>query len=385
MAVGAIVAAAIAVPLALSHKSPSVQTRPPLTGLAAINRTCAVDDTKALQAYLDSLKSGSVADFTGDCIQADGTIWVRGKQRLTIEGGKWEQLAPVEDDTDVRNSALTHPYCGKSTYTDDLYSEPTHTAVIMFWFEGGCDITLKNMTFLGQSTGPGAGIRQEDSFIQFNGTQRALVENVRMKGPYGDYVTASSLLECGNCGSTYPATDITVENSHFDHAGRQGIGIVNVDRMAVRDNVFGSAADTMFDVEVDSHGGTQSNIDIADNVIAGQHYGFLISGGTGAPVDRFQFSGNRMIDGAQMRIFFSDGSPGSNLRIDHNVASAAATWSGGHRPAIQISGVKLPISIDHNIVPVGKAGLAVVPKGSIVCEQACVPIHVVGPEIAQLP
>jgi hypothetical protein len=43
------------------------------------------------------------------------------------------------------------------------------------------------------------------------------------------------------------------------------------------------------------------------------------------------------------------------------------------------------VAVDHNVVPLGKDGLAVLPKGATVCEQTCPPIHVVGPASPALP
>lgn len=358
---------------------------------AGINTTCKSDDTKALESYFTSLpvkRAGieTVVNFGSDCLQVDGTIWIRGFKDLTITGGRWEQATPVPGDTAVRNNPATAPYCGKQTYRDASYSEPTSRAIIMFWFEGGCDITLSHMTIVGMNPGTGGGLKQEDTFIQFNGTQRALVDDVTMKGPYGDYVDASSMLECGNCGYSYPATDITVENSSFKDSGRQGIGFINAVRMWVTHNTFYSAADTMFDIEVDSLGGIQWDFNIADNKIVGQHYADLVAAGTGALIERFQFSGNQMIDGGQMRIYVSDGEPGNNIRIDYNRATAVNSSSGFSRPAIFMRGVFGPtVAVDHNWIPVGKAGLAVLPKGATVCEQVCPPIHITGPFKPVLP
>jgi hypothetical protein len=354
---------------------------------AGVNTTCKSDDTKVLESYLDKLPADSTANFGSDCLQVDGTIWIRGARGLTIEGGRWEQATPSPGETAVRNNPATAPYCGRSTYRNSLYSEPTAGTVIMFWIEGGCRITLSHMTIVGSNHGPGGGPLEQDTFVQFNGTQVALVDDVRMQAPYGDYVDASSLLECGNCGYDYPATDITVEGSTFSGSGREGIGLINVDRMRVDDNVFKSAADTMFDVEVDSLGGKQWDIDIANNTIVGQHYAYLLAADTGGIVERLQFSGNLMTNGGQMRVVFAIADAGSNIRIDHNTATGIDSASGFGDPAIKMTGNinGLTVAIDHNTVPINRHGLAEVPRGAIVCKQVCPPIHIVGPTQPALP
>ena len=264
------------------------------------------------------------------------------------------------------------------------------TVVEPLVIEGGCDITVKDVHFVGpDTTGTGSGEAQQDTFITFAGTQTALVDGVKVDGPDGDYVDVQALHEApGPVQGLYETTNVTIEGSSFRDSGRQGIGFILASKIRLVHDTFYSAAATMFDVEVDSLGGVQADIDISDSEVVGQHYAYLVSAQTGSRLERFQMSGMRLVNGAQMRVWIAPAAGSNNVRVDYNAASAPASWSGGTRPAVFVSSNVTKVAVDHNIVPLLKrytGGLAKVPNGSIVCESVCPAIHVVGPAIAMLP
>jgi hypothetical protein len=247
-------------------------------------------------------------------------------------------------------------YCGYKGYntswmTDFLSFKTASHTDIMFFIEGGCDITFDDMHFIGQNDGSGGGGRMTDTFITFAGTDYGLVDDVTMVGPFGDYVDFQPLHEApGPFEHNFPARNITVENSSFTGAGRVGLGIVLVDGITVRNNRFYSAATTVFDVEWDSFGGYQNDILIEDNTIVGQAYGFLVSAQTGARVQRFSFADNHLVDGAQMRIYL-DPAPGStDVRVTGNTSNQPAAWPW--RATVNVLNVSR-VEVDHNSLPVG--------------------------------
>jgi len=130
-----------------------------------------------------------------------------------------------------------------------------------------------------------------------------------------------------------------------------------------------SAWETVFDVESDVIGGYQTDIRIDDNTVVGEHYDYLFSAQTGAEVERLQFDGNQMIDGAQMRIVIVDHLEGHDVEINDNHASAVSTASDGRQPAIRIEGISpSSIEIENDTAPNDVAGFESVPAGSLVCQ-----------------
>jgi hypothetical protein len=139
-------------------------------------------------------------------------------------------------------------------------------------------------------------------------------------------------------------------------------------------NTILGADATVFDIEADAIGGYETDISITDNTVVGFHYAYLLSAQTGAQIDRLAFIGNRMTEGAQMRVVIVDKLAGSNVRISHNTASASDTASDYRQPAIRILGVS-DVEVDDNTIPVGKGGLAVLSPGALLCNGDACPIH----------
>jgi hypothetical protein len=342
----------------------------------SINDTCQKDVTVSLGAWLYSLPDGTpdtptTVNFRSGCYLISGTLYLRDFQHFVFEGGKFEEGTPVPGEMSSAGPDRA-AYCGdNNVYTDA--DETTYTldkVTLMFFMEGGCYITFRNMTFAGKNKTGGQYKLEQDTFITFAGSQYALVDHVHMRNPYGDYVDAQALHEVpGGQQSNYPATNVTIENSSMRGAGRQGIGIIMANHINVFDNKIFSAWATVFDVEFDVIGGFQTDIRIDDNTIVGFHYAYVLSAQTGAEIERLQFDGNRMIDGGQMRVVIVDKLPGSNVRISDNYASSVSTASDGHQPAIRIDGISgSSIEIDQNSAPNDVAGFASVPPGTLVCE-----------------
>jgi hypothetical protein len=318
---------------------------PPVT----INTTCATDDTHPLLSWFYSLPQGSpqlptIVRFSSHaCYLVNGELYLRGFRSLYIdgEGATFKQDTPRTcpehgnycmgggsvTETDPTNNPATAPYCGSTAYKNDWSSEDLNVDT-MWWFEGGCDITLTDLTIDGTNNGAPGGPRMQDSFVGFAGTQRALVDDVTMSGPYGDYVDAAQLHEAAPL--TSEATNVTVTQSSFRGAGRQGFGIIGASRVAITDNHIYGAAATVFDIEIDnpepigSHE-QQDDIDISRNVIVGFNFSYLLSAQTVAEVNRLAFDDNSLIDGAQLRIVIAPWSKSTDIQIAGNTAQQPST------------------------------------------------------------
>ncbi|MFZ0664296.1 MAG: hypothetical protein WAM97_00970 [Acidimicrobiales bacterium] len=363
-----------------------------------INHACSTDDTVPLGMWLYSLPQGSpgkqtTVNFGSGCYLVSGTLLLRDFRYFVFEGGKFEQRTPV--DGEFSPVGPDRPaYCGSDAYTSSRSVTLTlEKLVLMFLMEGGCYLTFKDMSFTGDNRAGGVYKSEQDTFLTFAGSQYALVDQVRMRNPFGDYVDAQSLHEVpGGLAYKYPATNVTVEDSTFRGSGRQAIGIILANHISVEHNRILSAWETVFDVESDVIGGYQTDIRIDDNTVVGEHYDYLLSAQTGAQVDRLQFDGNHMIDGAQMRIVVVDHLPGDDVEINDNSASAVSTASDGRQPAIRIQGITASgIEIENDTAPNDVAGFDSVPAGSLVCQDGAgtakcpVSSPVTSPAVAVLP
>ena len=138
---------------------------------------------------------------------------------------------------------------------------------------------------------------------------------------------------------------------HLSGSGREGFGIILAERVTIVDNTILSAADTDFDIEFDSlrPAGVQTDILIAGNTIVGQHYAFLVAAVTAAKIERLRFTGNDLVDGAQLRIWVDPGLESEDIRVDHNMSSEPPPWP--HRASVTIDNASSS-SVDHNDSPV---------------------------------
>jgi len=310
---------------------------------ASINGTCKHDVTYAFGKWLLSVPNGepghdSVIELNkGACYELNGSIWWRGPRYIVLDGNgatiKQESVtvpAPVVGGKDQPNVA---PYCGSDAYKNNRYSG-IYTNVLTLSVEGGCDITVENLRIVGRHTGIGTTSNfQPDTFLTFYGTKRALVKDVTMLGPFGDYVDASGLHEAPDGGGGFPSWDITVEDCYFSGSGRQGISETNgAHRVTIEYNTFVGASDTMFDDETDVTypAAIDTDILIAYNRIVGENYAFLLSAQTGTELQRVAFNDNTLVDGAQMRIYIAPhafgGDVNNNVEIEGNTSEAASTW-----------------------------------------------------------
>jgi hypothetical protein len=313
--------------------------------------------TVALSRWLNSLPQGRPGketriSFAGGCYLVDGQIYLRGFEDFLFDGNGaiFRQNEPVPGETTDSDLPLRPAYCGYPGWRNPRYTEILKVD-IMWLVEGGCDLTFENMTIAGANDGVSGGGREQDSFMAFDGSQRVLVQDVTMTGPYGDYVDAQGLHEAPYGGGAYPATDVTVRDCHLSGSGREGFGIILAKRVTIIDNTILSAADTDFDIEFDSPrpAGLQTDILIAGNTIVGQHYGFLVAAFTAAKIERLRFTGNDLVDGAQLRIWVEPGVESLDIRVDHNMSSEPPPWP--HRASVTISNASSS-SVDHNDSPV---------------------------------
>ncbi len=303
------------------------------------------DHNGLLYNWLTSLPAGSssspvVVMFQHDgCYLVNGGIFVRNFQDYVFDGNgsTFEQVTTPASGHPVLYNAdpSANDYCGSDT---SYGSSDSYTAIypIIWWFDGGCDISVENMTIKGPYSGSGGGgSDQQNSGIQFSGVQRSVVTNTTIMDVNGDFATISGLWELGETYSGEPSTDATVTNNIFNGAGRQGVTPEYVNRVSVSDNTFTNVTANDVDIEADEAGGDSNNISISNNTIIGTPVaGFTLAALTGTAVNNLAFTDNQLKDSGQMRVVIdSDGL--DNATITGNVATGVDSSSSYGRPAIE--------------------------------------------------
>jgi hypothetical protein len=374
-----------------THAVPGSESTTGISPPSDVNRTCTADDTLTLAAWIGSVKPGNVVNLGTGCYEVDGTMYLRGLRNLIFENGTIRQIAP--DDQILGYDGITGPaYCGSNkNFRNYSYTVQGKFAIPLF-FEGGCDITLENMTIRGPNTSTTAGVPrlEQNTFITFAGTQQALVRNVKMHGPEGDFVDAQSLHEAtGGVGYEYPAVDITVEHCKLSDSGRQGLSVILANRVNYSDNTITNVHASVFDIEVDATGGYQDDINISHNIIDGT-FAYLLAAETGSSIERLAFVDN--VIAYQMRVIMKPSLSSGNIEISGNTAKQADTSQDFKAAPIYIFGGHVDPStteIKNNAFPLDQ-GVITVPEGTVICGEsgygACPPqAPVKAPEIATPP
>ncbi len=256
------------------------------------------DGNGLLKNWLATLPQGTTAKpiivrFVHDgCYLVNGGIYLRNFRHYVFDGNgaTFEQDAvPKSGHPLLKNANPSAPvYCSKPSTKYGSDNSYAATDPIIWWFEGGCDITIENMTIRGpNSSGPGGGPNEQDSGIQLNGVEGALVTNVNIRDVDGDFVTVNGLHEGFGGGGGEPATDVTIANNKFNRSGRDGVSAEYVDRVLITNNNFSNVTTDVIDIESDVVGGKSDNIDIDNNNVQNQSYAYLVAAITGSTIDNF--------------------------------------------------------------------------------------------------
>jgi len=352
------------------NASPQVFT-PPTT----IADNCSTDVGNALRSWLWDLPRGTptrplVVDFPkNSCYLVNEALYLRGMTSTTFDGNGAEFLQIDPTVQAIGPLPTTQPYCG--AHVDNQSGTSPSTIPIIWWFEGGCDITITDMEIVGPDTTGVVG-SQNDSGIQLSGVQRALIDQDTVRNVDGDFITLTGLHEgseqAGGGMSSYPSTNITIRGNTFSRSGRQGITPQYVDGVTITGNSFRGVAATEIDLEADTVGGCACNVDVDHNTFAGLDP-YLVAGLTGLSIEHFSFIDNELTDGAQMKIQLAPELPSSDIVISGNSGNAGSTWPW---PTIGIaysvqgdsSAAVTDVRVSGNSIPAPATGRPFVRAGS---------------------
>jgi len=181
-----------------------------------------------------------------------------------------------------------------------------------WWFLGGGDLVIRDMTVVGANPDAGVGdaaYRPDREFqhaFDLAGVQGALLDNLKARDVYGDFVYI------GNDNRTEGnrwSSGITLQNSHFERNGRQGISICAAEDVLVRWNYLGQLRRATFDIEPALDHWGALNVRIMGNVTGPGRLLWFANGGVGSNVSDIRIANNTMIGvpGAVMRVIALDG------------------------------------------------------------------------------
>lgn len=214
-----------------------------------------VDVTSNIQTIINNAEPGSTIvfpelayDSSSVGYRIDGTLSINGKDDLTIEGNGAHFKAVVYNAPNPR--------------------ERRH------WTIGNSDdVTMQNMTIIGADPSPGTYSAtyeaQHGIDVGYGGTAtNVLIDNVDIYSVAGDFIYLGN----GSDG-------ITVVNSHFEGAGRQGIAPCNANNILIQNNYIGNVGRHVIDIEPYTTSWSVRNVRIIGNTTGESKLSFLVAYG----------------------------------------------------------------------------------------------------------
>jgi hypothetical protein len=296
-----VVAAAVALVTGGAMLPAGAQTHVVPEGVVA---DCSVDVTSALRTWLGTVPNGSTAQLARNgCYRVDGTIELRGRSGLTLDG----------------NGA---------TFKTGVTGDP-HRAQLRFIY--GSRIAVRDLTLRGANPNGGTPAAYSESLqwqhgIDLRGVAGADIERVEVSDVYGDCF----YLGIGYDSATW-SRDVSVRDSECRRSGRQGIAMTAVENVSIVRNVFDQVG--LMSVNIEPNGGVHGvrNVLVSANTFGtGRHWFFGAVGYSGGgPVDGITVDGNRVI-GKSLAVLVEParGERWSNLSITNNASDTAEFYNG---------------------------------------------------------
>ncbi len=251
----------------------------------SIDATGRADVTEPLNAFLQRLPAGAVVSFpAGARYRVEGTVTLNRARDVTIDG----HGATFFATTDGSGVAPGRGGGGRLHW-------PRLRA---HWrIRAGSGVTLRDMDVQGANPKGGANA---DAYVPALEGQAGIVvarssgvtiEGVHISDTYGDgvWITGAS-------------TGVTVRDSTIERIGRQGVAVVNGQRIVVEGSRLRGISRSVFDLEPPGRALVQ-DIDLRDNDV-GDYGNFLLAAGGGGPgVNDVVLSGNRVDGGHGVSVF----------------------------------------------------------------------------------
>jgi hypothetical protein len=273
-----------------------------------IDRTGRSDVTAALTAFLQRLPDGAVVSFPNDArYRIEGTVVLTNARGVTIDGHGATFFATTD------GSGAAPARGGQRASWPRLRAQ---------WrIRGGSGVTLRDVNVQGANPKGGANADayvpalEGQAGIAIQRAAQVTVDGVHVSDTYGDgvWITGGS-------------TDVTVRGSTIERIGRQGVAVVNGQRVVVEGNRLRDISRSVFDLEPPGRALVQ-DIRLRDNDV-GDYGNFLLAAGGGGPgVNDVHLEGNRVDGGHGVSVFA--GIQGKQRRGYHVVDN---TGTGSVRP-----------------------------------------------------
>jgi len=269
----------------------------PLIDANGLVADCTRDVSRALRTLIASLPDGGTLTFENEgCYRIDEPVKVVDRAGLTLDGNGATFRAMTEGDQDRRH----------------------------FWFIGGSDITVRNLTVRGANPHAGTGDlayqgkRAFQHGFAFHGVQGGLLENVQVYDVFGDFVYFGTDVRNKK---HVPSRSIVVRDSHLERNGRQGIGIANAEDITIQNNHISQVRRATFDLEPNSPADVIRRISILDNTTGRGRLLWMASAGKGFNVNDITIAGNTMVaraSGGILRLETPEGGMRGPFTIENN-------------------------------------------------------------------
>jgi len=221
-----------------------------------IRSNCSVAVDRQITSWLASVPDGNTAQFAaGGCYGQDGTITLSGRKDLVIDG---------------QNSTFRALTTGDS-----------HRA--NWRFVNGERLTVQNMTVRGSDpTGEyRAGFEWQHGY-SVEGVQGMTLSKVTASDTWGDGVDiwhGAASPACGDDASS--ARDVLISDAVLERNGRQGVAIVDGERVTVQGSTIGPVAWSSVDIETDDDCEIARHINLVGNSFGANRYGVIANVGFG--------------------------------------------------------------------------------------------------------
>ena len=222
-----------------------------------IKSDCSVAVENQIMSWLAGVPDGSTVQFgKGRCYGQDGAITLTDRNGLVIDGRGSEFRALTPGGSHRAN-----------------------------WrFVGGRNLVVRNLGVRG-SNPQGAydhAVEWQHGFA-VEGVQAMTLSNVQARETWGDGVDlwrGASSPACGDDASS--ARNVLVAGATLERIGRQGIAVVDAERITVQDSTIGPVAWANVDLETDEPCEIARHVTLSRNSFGSNGWGVIVNGGFGA-------------------------------------------------------------------------------------------------------
>ncbi len=242
--------------------------------------------TEALNAYFAGLHDGALVVFpTRARYRVEGTVLVSGKRNILIDGrgatffaatdgGRMPPPSCGPDPTNSPSSACRYPDRTRAHWT----------------FVGVTNLAIRNVNVIGSDSDPGPNGRYDPALEAQHGfnivtSNSVNLDHVSVRNVWGDFIYIGGVSQ-----------NVTVRNSSFDGASRQGISVTSADSVLIESNRLTNARRSMFDLEANTGKDRITNVTVRNNDVGPSRFCTFNNVGAGAIEHDITFDGNRIHD-----------------------------------------------------------------------------------------